>query len=283
MGAAHGWRKRWLAVVPIVACVFMLGVGTGLGLAARGPKSGATGLATASQSTPTRSGLTRPSPSETPAQNCPPPWSVCTSTSAIGNFEGTGQKEVLTAAPLASQSGGIADWSLSVGTAAGAVSARLSSLVAGQGGCPGLTDIGYAKVLGAADFAGPTRDLGLVEVSHGASTRFAVLVGLEAGKLQLIAVASGAEKCQRLFPFGGSVTHGNGLACGWSDNTPVLWVSQVSDNPPDYTDYDWYQATYTWQGLKLYLQTLDHAVITSTDVRFAPSYSALCGSIDIPD
>jgi hypothetical protein len=46
--------------------------------------------------------------------------------------------------------------------------------------------------------------------------------------------------------------------------------------------YDWYQATYTWTGLQLYVGTLDHAVITNDDARFGPSYAVLCSSINIP-
>src|SRR5205823_7610644 len=42
---------------------------------------------------------------------------------------------------------------------------------------------------------------------------------------------------------------------------------------------DWYQATYGWQGLQLYLLSLEHAVITSDDPRFGTSYAVACGSI----
>lgn len=193
-------------------------------------------------------------------------------------------KEVITASPVADASGKTVDWILQISLPGGRqISARLSGLTAARGGCPSLDNVQYARVLGAADFAGPANDLALVEVSQGASTQFAILVGLTNGSLQLVTVADGAERCQRIFPFNGSVTHGNGLACGWIDSTPVLWVRQVADHPPtDYSNYDWYEATYSWQGLQLHLLSLEHAVLTSSDSRFAPSYRVLCGSINLP-
>jgi hypothetical protein len=201
---------------------------------------------------------------------------------ALGNFSGTGEKEVFSASPIREGSNAIVDWQLEVSLAGGrSVSARLSGLVAARDGCPSI-DSPYAIVLGAADFGGPSPDLALVEINHGASTRSGVLVGIEGDRLRVATVASGAERCQRVFPFSGSVTHGNGIACGWRDTTPVLWVSQVADYPPrDYAHYDWYQATYAWQGLQLYLLSLEHAVITSQDPRFGPSYAVACGSISI--
>ena len=189
-------------------------------------------------------------------------------------------KEIFSATPVRAASGAIADWRLAVTLADGrSASAPLSGLVAAGGDCPAL-DGPYAKVLGAGNFAGPSRDLALVEINHGASTRLAILVGLQGSTLQLAMVADGANRCQRVFPFSGSVVHGNGITCGWRDSTQVLWVSQVDSR--DYVHYDWYQATYTWTGLRLYLATLNHAVITSDDPRFGPSYAVLCGSINIP-
>ena len=237
---------------------------------------------TASSTVPDATPMPTPSPSSTPPTACPPPWGVCEASTAIGNFNGTGQKEVFTASPIRAGSNAIEDWQLEVSRADGrTVSARLSRLVAARGGCPAI-DGPYAVVLGAANFAGPSRDLAFVEIKHGASTRFGILVGIEGETLGLATVANGAERCQRVFPFSGTVTHGNGLACGWRDYTPVLWVRQVADAPPgDYAHYDWYQATYAWQGLQLYLLSLEHAMITSQDPRFATSYQVACGSISV--
>jgi hypothetical protein len=215
------------------------------------------------------------------ASGCPPAWTSCGNTSAIGNFDGSGRKDVMTASAITDQMGKTADWQLQVDLGSGkSVSARLSALVAAQGGCPALF-VDYARILGAADFAGPANDLALVEVGHGASTQQTILVGLQDGSLRLVTVADGAERCQRVFPINGSVTHGNGLACGWRDTTAVLWVRQVADHPPDYVDYDWYEATYSWQGLQLHLLSLDHALITSSDPRYAASYRVSCGSINL--
>lgn len=245
--------------------------------ASSGRSPTATATSTASPSaTPTPT----PSPSSTSVPDCAPPWRVCTASSAIGNFEGNGQKETFSATPIRAASGAIADWRLAVSLADGrSVSAPLSGLVAASGDCPAL-DGPYAKVLGAGNFAGPSRDLALVEIKHGASTRFAILVSLEGSTIQLAMVADGANRCQRVFPFSGSVVHGNGLTCGWRDSTQVLWVSQVDTK--DYVHYDWYRATYTWTGLQLYLASLEHSVIMHDDPRFGPSYAVLCSSINIP-
>ena len=212
------------------------------------------------------------------------PLPSCPETTAIGNFEGTGQKQNFVAAPVNDKGGATVDWLLEIrGPTGTSHSASLSSLVAARGGCPALGDIQYARVLGAADFGGPSPDLALVEVGRGASTQSAVLVGVEGDGLRVVTVVSGAERCQRVFPFNGSVTHGNGLACGWRDNTPVLWVREVSSRPPtDYAHYDWYEATYAWQGLNLTLLSLDHAIITSKDQRFQPAYGVTCGGINLP-
>jgi hypothetical protein len=237
---------------------------------------------TASNAIPDATPMATPSLSSTPSPTCPPPWGVCTESTAIGNFDGTGQKEAFSASPIRAGSNAVADWQLEVRLADGRnVSARLSGLIAARAGCPAI-DGSYAIVLGAANFAGPSRDLALVEINHGASTRSGIMVGIEGGSLRLATVASGAERCQRVFPFSGSVTHGNGVACGWRNSTPVMWVRQVADYPPrDYAHYDWYQATYAWQGLQLYLLSLEHAVITGEDARFGPSYAVACGSISI--
>jgi len=234
----------------------------------------------ASSTVPGATPMPTPGPSSAPPRACPPPWGVCAASQAIGNFDGKGQKEVFSVSPIRAISGAILDWLLEVDLADGrSVSARLSGLVGARGGCPTL-DAQYAVALGAANFAGPSRDLAFVEINHGASTRFGMLVGIQAATLRLATVANGAERCQRVFPFSGSVTHGNGLACGWRDSTQVLWVRQVVNHPPsDYGHYDWYQATYGWQGLQLYLLSLEHAVITSDDPRFGTSYAVACGSI----
>jgi len=108
------------------------------------------------------------------------------------------------------------------------------------------------------------------------------LLGVQNGNLQVAMVANGANRCQRVFPWSGSVTHGNGLGCGTVGSSPVLLVRQVEDHPPDYAHYDWYQATYNWQGLKPSLLSHDHAVITQNDSRFEPSYAVTCGSVRIP-
>ena len=236
---------------------------------------------TAATTLPDATPVASPSASATPPTACPPPWGVCTASSATGNFDGRGQ-EVFRASPVPAPSGAIVDWLLEVSLPDGRnVSGRLSGLLAGRGGCPAL-DGPYAIVRGAANFAGASRDLAFVEINHGSSTGFGILVGIQGEALGLATVASGAERCQRTFPFSGSVTHGNGLACGRRGSAPVLWVRQVADYPPrDYAHYDWYQATYAWQGLQLYLLSLEHAVITSDDSRFGPSYAVACGSVSI--
>jgi len=40
-------------------------------------------------------------------------------------------------------------------------------------------------------------------------------------------VTNGADRCQRVFPRSGSVTHGNGLGCGRVGSSPVLLARQV--------------------------------------------------------
>ena len=141
---------------------------------------------------------------------------------------------------------------------------------------PGLR-LSYSPCQGA-----PPHDLALVEIDNGASTVFGILVGVQHGNLQVAMVTNGADRCQRVFPRSGSVTHGNGLGCGRVGSSPVLLVRQVQDLPTDYARYDWYQATYKWQGLQLSLLALDHAVITQNDSRFEPSYAVTCGIVRIP-
>lgn len=286
------------AVVGLV----LLGAAVGAGLVLIGVAAGATaakqtaGGLTAGQTVGSASASFSPSSPPLPPtpfpfpltsalpSGCPPASTSCTDTSAIGNFDGSGEKEVMTASAITDQTGTTVDWQLQVGLGSGkSVSSRLSSLVAAQRGCPALAGVQYARLLGAANFAGPTGDLALVEVGRGASTQQTILVGLQDGSLRLATVTDGAERCQRVFPINGSVTHGNGLACGWRDTTAVLWIRQVADNPPDYLDYDWYEATYSWQGLQLHLLSLDHAVITSSDPRYAASYRVTCGSINLPE
>lgn len=185
--------------------------------------------------------------------------------------------------PVTDKSGKTVDWTLSVNGSTGSRhSASLGSLVAARGGCPALDNIQYARVLGSGNLGPPTRDFALVEVGHGASTQFAVMVAVDGDGLGLVTVTNGAERCQRIFPFNGSVTHGNGFACGWSDNTPVLWVLQADALPSDPTRYDWYRATYSWQGLNLSLLSLDHEVISSADDRLGPAYQARCSSFTLP-
>ncbi len=220
-------------------------------------------------------------PSATPSP-CPPPANYCATTTAIGNFDDSGPSEVFSASAIRDESGGSAYWLLQVTAPNGhIVSARLDSLLAAHDGCP--TEVpDYAMVKGAAKFAGPPHDLALVDIRRGASTESGILVGIQNGNLQVAMVTNGANRCQRIFPRSGSVTHGNGLACGTVRSGPVLLVRQVEDHPPDYAHYDWYQATYEWQGLQLSLLSLDHAVITQNDSRFQPSYSVTCGSLRIP-
>lgn len=232
--------------------------------------------------TPTPSSSPSAAPTS-PATACLSVWEICTTSTVTGNFDGRSGQEVFTASPIW-RGDSIVDWNLDVALPAGGhVSAHLNNLTAAQGSCPALQRdrVGYAVVRGAANFTGAARELAVVQISNGASTVFGILVGIQNRRPQLVTVANGAERCQRIFPFGGSVTHGNGLACGRSNAAPVLWVRQVNSHPPDYDHFDWYQATYAWQGLQLYLLSLDHAVITITDPRFGPAYIVNCGHINL--
>lgn len=285
------WQGPEVAVVAVVAVgLVLLGAAIGAGLFGLGVSVGARLTSSRNGSPPPLAGSPSPppvastSPSASSTQFAVPPLSGCVAPAcAIGNFDGTGQKETFTASPVTDGSGKTVDWLLQINGPAGTThSGKLSSLVAARGGCPALTDIQYATVVGAADFGGPSQDLAMVEVSHGASTRFAVLVGASGDGLGLVTVGNGAERCQRVFPFSGSVTHGNGLACGWRDTTLVLYVRQATRTPSDSTLYDWYEAIYTWQGLNLSLQSVGHAVITSADDRLQPAYRVVCGSINLP-
>ena len=145
----------------------------------------------ASATLPDAAPVAPPTPSSAPPTACPPPWGVCAASQANGNFDGKGQKEVFSVSPIRATSGAILDWLLEVDLADGrSVSARLSGLVGARGGCPTL-DAQYAVALGAANFAGPSRDLAFVEINHGASTRFGMLVGIQAATLRLATVANG--------------------------------------------------------------------------------------------
>jgi hypothetical protein len=262
------------------AGLLWLGVTIGAGLASK------SGSPAAGASPTTRVSATSPTTPAKPGASLPPAFLPSPSgqaNSAIGNYDGTAEKETFTAVPVTDKSGKTVDWTLLVNGPTGPVhSATLSSLVGPRAGCPALDNIEYARVLGSGNLGPPTRDFALVEVARGASTQFAIMVAVDHDGLGLVTVTSGAERCQRVFPFNGSVTHGNGFTCGWSDNVPVLWVLQVDVLPSDSTHYDWYRATYAWQGLNLSLQSLDHAVITNGDDRFGPAYQARCSSFTLP-
>jgi hypothetical protein len=227
-------------------------------------------------------------PATSASPGCPPPWNICTTTSATGTFDGAGVNEVFGASPVWSADGSaIRDWLLGISLPGKGItaSAYLSALTAAHGPCPALpTDyVGYAAVRGAADFTGTGRELALVEVSHGASTKSAILVGVVNGSLALATVANGAQRCQRIFYFGGSVTHGNGLGCGQGSAGRVLLERQVSVQSSSSSAYNWSQATYTWQGLQLNQTSQQTAVIPISDPRYQLSYSVVCSPINIPD
>jgi len=278
--AGRSSRVNIWQVTAATAGLLLLGAVTFYSIVSRNSPSAPLVRPSASGSSPAPSTSATPAPSATPSA-CPRLWPNCTDSTATGNFDASGQNEVFSASVIRDQSGG-AYWLLQVTAPNGhIVSARLDSLLAAHDGCPAEVP-DYAMVKGAAKFAGPPHDLALVQIRKGASTEFGILVGVQNGNLQVAMVTNGANRCQRVFPWSGSVTHGNGLGCGTVGSRPVLLVRQVEDHPPDYVHYDWYQATYKWQGLQLSLLSLDHAVITQNDSRFEPSYAVTCGSVRIP-
>jgi len=190
---------------------------------------------------------------------------------ARGNFDGAGGDEA------ASVSGNDQlGWTISFVLHEGhELDGRLEGFFSGchsaQGG------LYLPHILGVGDFTAGGRDEVLVQVWHGASTGDAAIFGVDRGSITAATVVDGANVCQRVFPFNGSVTHGNGLACTSVAGAPGLQVLQATDNPPtDYDTYEWYRANYQWRGLDLHLVTLEHAVLRTGDPRLQAAWEVHC-------
>lgn len=193
-------------------------------------------------------------------------------TTARGNFDGAGADEVVSISGHDLQG-----WTISFDLLGGReLNARLEGFLDGCHSVAGGA-LDQPHILGVGDFTAGGRDEVLVQVWHGASTGFAVIFGIYRESITAATVVDGANACQRVFPFGGAVTHGNGVACTSVAGAPGLQVLQASYNPLlDHDNYEWYRTDYVWRGLDLYLVTVEQAAIRAGDSRLKTAWEVHC-------
>jgi hypothetical protein len=198
-------------------------------------------------------------PTAVPQAPLPPPTPVV----LFGNFDGAGADESV------GVSGASRDtWSVDFNLHAGRVSAPLPSFFQGCYAFPNTDEqlpYEFPHVVGVAEFRGDGVDEALVEIYHGASTGFAAIFGIVDGTIRAATAIDGANACQRIFPFNGSVTHGDGFACANVDGAARFNVLQALSRWPDYHTWDWYRADYQWRQMDLHLASVEHQVFTLSD------------------